>query len=151
MSESHNFGSPADETPGEVTMSGGSPPDDSADTGDGASKERSAEEIRAEIERTREALGETVEALAEKTDVKARAGEELHAVRENVNQTVSEVRENMAQRAADLRRRAQQVTPDSTQAGVRQVQTAVGRRPWPFAAAAAFAAGLALGWLLGRG
>jgi hypothetical protein len=36
-------------------------------------EERSPEQIRADIDRTREELGDTVEALAEKTDVKARA------------------------------------------------------------------------------
>jgi ElaB/YqjD/DUF883 family membrane-anchored ribosome-binding protein len=36
-------------------------------------EERSPEQIRADIDRTREQLGDTVEALAEKTDVKAQA------------------------------------------------------------------------------
>jgi predicted transcriptional regulator len=44
-------------------------------------EEKSAAEIRTEIEETREELGDTVEALAEKTDVKAQAKAKVEDVK----------------------------------------------------------------------
>ena len=48
------------------------------------SVERTPEQIRADIERTRADLGDTAEALAAKTDVKARASERIDEVKANV-------------------------------------------------------------------
>ena len=45
-------------------------------------EERTPEQIRAEIDRTRAELGDTVEALAEKTDVKAHAQAKVEDVKE---------------------------------------------------------------------
>ena len=166
MTESHNFGTPAEDTPERdlpsdpVAADAATAPHDRATAPDDRSAagaapaqkrgDRTPEEIRAEIEQTREALGETVEALAEKTDVKARASDELHAVRENVSQTVADARESVTQKAAEMRQRAQEATPESAQAGVGQIGATVQERPWPFATAGAFAAGLLVGWWLGR-
>jgi hypothetical protein len=43
--------------------------------------ERSPEQIRADIDKTREELGDTVEALAGKTDVKAQANAKVEEVK----------------------------------------------------------------------
>jgi ElaB/YqjD/DUF883 family membrane-anchored ribosome-binding protein len=100
---------------------------------------KSAEEIRAEIAETQEQLGETVEALAEKTDVKARAHDRIEAAKENVSQIKD-----------DFVSKAKQAAPESAGAGVHQVSATVQEKPLPFATAGAFAAGLVVGWLLGR-
>jgi ElaB/YqjD/DUF883 family membrane-anchored ribosome-binding protein len=101
--------------------------------------DRSPDQIRAEIGQTREELGETVEALAEKTDVKARARDRIDAVKDSAREKRDE-----------LAGKARQATPESASAGARQVSATVHDKPLPFATASAFAAGLAIGWLLGR-
>jgi hypothetical protein len=47
---------------------------------------RTAEQIEADIERTRRELADTVEALAEKTDVKAQAKAKANEAKENVSE-----------------------------------------------------------------
>jgi ElaB/YqjD/DUF883 family membrane-anchored ribosome-binding protein len=108
---------------------------------DGAEQDRSKtpEEIRAEIDQTREEMGDTVEALAAKTDVKAQAQDRISTVKENVSDKKDE-----------FVAKAKQATPESASAGASQLGSTVQEKPLPFAAVGAFAAGLALGWLLGR-
>jgi ElaB/YqjD/DUF883 family membrane-anchored ribosome-binding protein len=103
------------------------------------SESKSPEEIRSEIEQTREELGDTVEALAAKTDVKGQAQDRISAAKE----TISE-------RKDDFVAKAKQATPESASAGAQQLSSTVSQKPLPFATAGAFAAGLAVGFLLGR-
>ena len=102
-------------------------------------EQKSPEELRQEIEQTREELGDTVEALAEKTDVKAQAKDRIAAVKDTVQQKKDE-----------FVSKAKEVKPDSASAGAQQVASTVQQKPVPFAAGGAFAAGLLIGWLLGR-
>jgi ElaB/YqjD/DUF883 family membrane-anchored ribosome-binding protein len=108
---------------------------------DGAAQDKSKtpEEIRAEIDQTREEMGDTVEALAAKTDVKAQASDRIATVKENVSEKKDE-----------FVSKAKQATPESASAGAAQLGSTVQDKPLPFAAVGAFAAGLAVGWLLGR-
>jgi hypothetical protein len=110
------------------------------DTPAAGDEPRSAEEIRADIEQTRGNLGDTVEALAEKTDVKAQARDRVTAVKETVSS-----------KAGDMVSRAREAAPESAGGGAQQVTATVQRQPLPFAVAGAFAGGLLIGWLLGRG
>lgn len=103
------------------------------------SEPKSPEEIRSEIEQTREELGDTVEALAAKTDVKAQAHDRIAAAKE----TVTEKKD-------DFVAKAKGATPESASAGAHQLGSTVQEKPLPFATAGAFAAGLAVGFLLGR-
>jgi ElaB/YqjD/DUF883 family membrane-anchored ribosome-binding protein len=101
--------------------------------------ERTPEEIRTEIEQTREELGDTVEALAAKTDVKAQAKDRAAGLK------------NAAQAKTDeFTAKARDLSPDSAAAGAQHVAGTVQREPVPFAAGGAFAAGLLLGWMIGR-
>ena len=102
-------------------------------------EQQSPEELRQEIEQTREELGDTVEALAEKTDVKAQAKDRIAAVKDTAQQKKDE-----------FVSKAKAATPDSASAGAQQVASTVQQKPVPFAASGAFAAGLLIGWLLGR-
>jgi ElaB/YqjD/DUF883 family membrane-anchored ribosome-binding protein len=111
----------------------------------------SPEELRAEIERTQEQLGDTVEALAQKTDVKAQASARIDAAKESVQQTVHGVQESVQHTRDDFVAKVKQSTPESAGAGAQQVSATVQEKPVPFAAAGAFAAGVLVGWLLGRG
>jgi hypothetical protein len=85
------------------------------------SHERSPEEVREDIERTRAELGDTVEAVALKADVKTQAKAKLKSA-----------------------------TPDSVGEGAAQVGTAARENPVPVGIAGALVAGIALGWWLGR-
>lgn len=102
-------------------------------------EQRTPEEIRREIDHTREELGDTVEALAAKTDVKAQ-----------VKERADEIKSDAAQRKDELLSKAKEAVPESAGAGAHQVADTVKRRPVPFSAAGAFAAGLLVGWLLRR-
>jgi hypothetical protein len=98
-------------------------------------EQKSPEEIREEIEGTRKELGDTVEALAGKADVKGQAKAKVDSAK---------------QRADQLAARAKNAAPDSFGAGVQQVAESTQRNPVPMALAAAFGAGVAVGWILGR-
>lgn len=113
--------------------------DDSMPTQSSSGERKSPEEIRAEIEQTREELGDTVEALAAKTDVKARAQDRV----EQAKQSATQLKD-------DVMAKAKQATPESAGAGAAQISGTVQERPLPFATAGAFAAGLLIGWLIGR-
>ena len=99
-------------------------------------EQRSAEEIRRDIEETREQLGDTVEALAAKTDVKAQA-----------RQRVEEVKGNVQAKREEFTGKARQATPDSARQGGQQVLAKVRENPAPVALAAAIALGIAIGRL----
>jgi ElaB/YqjD/DUF883 family membrane-anchored ribosome-binding protein len=114
------------------------------------SEPQSAEELRAEIEQTQEELGDTVEALARKTDVKAQASARIDAAKESISETVHGARETVAHTADDVVSKVREATPQSAGAGAHQVTATVQERPVPFTAVGAFAAGVLVGWLLGR-
>lgn len=97
--------------------------------------ERSPEQIRADIDRTREEVGDTVEALAEKTDVKRQ-----------VQQQVDDIKTRLGRRRQELSAKAKRATPDGAQEGGQQVVTKVKENPAPVALAGA----LVVGYLLGR-
>lgn len=118
--------------------------------------ERSPDDIRRDIEQTREEMGDTVEALAVKADVKGRAEERADEVKEQARAKAEEVRERVSEAAAQ----AADAAPESAQQAAQQAahaaqhgfeQAVAATRTNPAGGlGAAFAAGLAVGWLLGR-
>ena len=111
---------------------------------------QSPEQIRDEIERTQQELGDTVEALAHKTDVKAQASARIDAAKESIQGTVHGARESVSGTKDELLGKVKQATPESAGAGAQQMSATVQEKPLPFAAGAAFAGGLLVGWLIGR-
>jgi ElaB/YqjD/DUF883 family membrane-anchored ribosome-binding protein len=111
---------------------------------------QSPEELRAEIERTQQQLGDTVEALAHKTDVKAQASARIDAAKESVQETAHGLQESVQHTRENFVAKAKQSTPESAGAGAQRVSATVQDKPAPFAAAGAFAAGVLVGWLVGR-
>jgi hypothetical protein len=105
----------------------------------GEGRQKTPEEIEAEIQQTREDLGDTVEALAGKTDLKAQAKDKI-----------AQARDTAQHKKDELASRARAATPDSAGAGAQQVASAVQRKPVPFAVAGAFAGGIVVGWILRR-
>lgn len=114
------------------------------------SEQKSPEQLREEIEQTRVELGDTVEALAAKTDVKAQARDRVNALNEAASQKRDELTQAAQHKRDELLHRAKAATPESTTAGAQQLSATVQSNPLPFTAAGAFAAGLLIGWLLGR-
>ena len=102
-------------------------------------RQKSPEEIEAEIDETREELGDTVEALAGKVDVKQQAKDKIASNKDAAQHKKDEVGS-----------RARGATPDSAGAGAQQLASTVQRKPLPFAAAGAFVSGVLVGWLLRR-
>lgn len=106
-------------------------------------EQRSAEEIRRDIERTRAQLGETVAetvaAVSQKADVKAQA-----------QAKVSDVRQGAQARKDQLLAKARGATPESAAAGAQHVAGTAKRNPVPLAVAGALAAGVLIGWMIGR-
>jgi ElaB/YqjD/DUF883 family membrane-anchored ribosome-binding protein len=100
---------------------------------------RGPEEIRHEIEETREQLGETVEALAEKTDVKSQA-----------RAKVDEAKVRFHRKADEAKAKLVEVAPEQAKGAASGAAATASRRPLPFAAAGAFAAGLMAGVLVSR-
>ena len=64
----------------------------SAERAEPAERDRTPEEIRADIEQTRREVGDTAEALAAKTDVKARAQDRIEEVKANVRAKAEQIR-----------------------------------------------------------
>jgi hypothetical protein len=125
-------------------------------------QEKSAEQLRAEIEETRADLGDTVEALAAKTDVKTRAREKADELKrsatEKKEQLVAKVKPSTAQ--TDGPSGADTTTSHATESGspgsggagavVQQLKGIAQENPVQTAAAGAFLGGLLLGVRLAR-
>ena len=102
-------------------------------------RERSPEEIRADIERTREQLGDTAAAAAQKADVKAQA-----------RAKAEETKQRVAAKKDEVMGKAKEASPDSAGQFAGQAATTAKENPLPLAAGAAFVAGFLLGRLSGR-
>lgn len=100
---------------------------------------KSPEQLREEIDQTREELGDTVEALAAKTDLKSQTKDRISALTDAAQQ-----------RRDEFVSKAKEATPDSAGVGAQQLAATVQRKPVPFAAVGAFAAGLLVGLALGK-
>jgi ElaB/YqjD/DUF883 family membrane-anchored ribosome-binding protein len=106
---------------------------------DTSDQQRSPEEIRADIERTREELGDTAAAVAQKADVKAQAKAKF-----------DETRQSVADKKDEVVGKAKESSPDSASQVAGQAASRARENPLPAAAGAAFVVGFLLGRLSGR-
>jgi uncharacterized protein YdbL (DUF1318 family) len=97
--------------------------------------DRTAQDIRADIEQTRAQVGDTVEALAGKTDVKGQA-----------QQRVAEIKGRFGSKRDDLMAKAKSTTPQSAQQGGQQVVAKAKEHRAPLVAGGA----VLLAYLIGR-
>jgi hypothetical protein len=88
-----------------------------------------ADQIRADIERTRGDLGETMERLADKADVKARANEAADHAKAQVREKITTGTQTVQRQSGELAHKAAQKATE----GVQRAR----RRPSPVAATAA--------------
>jgi CHASE3 domain sensor protein len=98
-------------------------------------RERTPEEIQAEIEAARHELGDTVAAVAEKVDIKRQARQQMDGARQVIQA-----------RREQIIGRARAGSPESAGAGMQQVAATARDNPLPLAVGGA----LVLGFLLGR-
>jgi hypothetical protein len=112
--------------------------------GAGNPEEKSPDQIREEIEKTREELGDTVAAVAAKTDVKAQAQAKVDDVKAQASAKADETKA----KAKELGDKAKAAAPESPAEGVQQAQALAKQNPKPFAIAAALIAALLLWRLL---
>jgi archaellum component FlaD/FlaE len=97
--------------------------------------ERTPEQIRADIDKTRGELGDTVESLAEKTDVKAQAKAKVEDVKEQTQAKVEDAKEQAQakiQEAKDAAPESPQEAVQQAQAIAQQVQAKAKQDPKPF-------------------
>jgi ElaB/YqjD/DUF883 family membrane-anchored ribosome-binding protein len=90
-------------------------------------EQKNPEELRDDIAETRELLGDTVEALANKADIKGQAKAKVDSAKAGAQEKLGSARES-----------AQQIAGNAQE------------NPVPVAIAAAFAAGVVVGWILAR-
>lgn len=109
-------------------------------------EQRSAEEIRSDIDRTRDDLGDTAAALAGKADVKGQAKSKA----EDARQAAREKTEDFAGKARDIASKAQDAAPESVGAGANNAVHVARENPVFLMIAAAFVGGLMLGMIMGR-
>jgi ElaB/YqjD/DUF883 family membrane-anchored ribosome-binding protein len=112
-----------------------------------AEESRSPEEIQAEIEATREELGDTVGAIADKADIKKQA-------KRKVDQTKAKAaakKQDISDKVDDTKAKATAKKEElSHKAPAEQAIASAQENPVAAAAGGAFAAGLLIGWFLGR-
>jgi hypothetical protein len=116
-------------------------------------QDKSAAQLRAEIEDVREDLGDTAAALAAKTDVKTRARERADEVKRNAmakkDELLSKTKGAAAGEAGDGGSQAGGVSERATGA-ITQLQAKARANPVPTAALGALIGGFLLGRLAGR-
>jgi hypothetical protein len=133
----------------------------SASTEGDSTEQRSPEEIQADIETTREELGETVAEIADKTDVKKQTKRKVAETKAKATAKKDEVKQKATAQKEAATAKVKTATPESAQEGAQQATQAAQHvaeqatqtareNPVPTAAIAAFAGGLAIGWILGR-
>jgi hypothetical protein len=116
--------------------------------------QKSAEQLRVEIEGKREELGDTVEALAAKTDVKARARERAEELKKAAQLKKQQLLAKAGRSSTAEGEAAVTAGNGASSAGGRsavdQIKGAARENPVPTAAVAAFVGGVAFGRLLSR-
>jgi len=102
-------------------------------------QQRSPEDIRADIERTRSELGDTAAAVAAKADVKAQA-----------KAKAEETKQRATEKKDELLGKAKEASTDSAGQFAGQAATTAKENPLPLAAGAAFVVGFLVGRLTRR-
>jgi ElaB/YqjD/DUF883 family membrane-anchored ribosome-binding protein len=114
-------------------------------TGVGEKPPSDPEELREEITETREELGATVEALSDKADVKGQASQKVAEGKEQLK----EKQQQAKAKVSDLGDKVGGATPDDVKGAATQAVHTAEERPFP-AIAAAFGAGIVVGWIVKR-
>jgi ElaB/YqjD/DUF883 family membrane-anchored ribosome-binding protein len=114
-------------------------------TGVGDKPPSDPDELREEIQETREELGATVEALSDKADVKGQATQKVAEGKEQLK----EKQEQAKAKVSELGDKVGGATPEDVKGAATQAMHTAEERPFP-AIAAAFGAGVVVGWIIKR-
>ena len=114
-------------------------------------QDKSAAELRAEIEDVREDLGDTAAALAAKTDVKTRARERADEVKRNAMAKKDELLSKTRSSAPGEETSQPGGVSERASSAMAQLQSKARANPVPTAALGALIGGYLLGRLAGRG
>ncbi len=115
-----------------------------------SAEQKNPEQIREDIDETREQLGDTVEAIAGKADVKEQAKAKVESARNEAQEKVASAKQSAQRKAGELSSKARGISPEGLEAGAQQLAGTARENPVSLAIAAAFGAGLLVGWILGR-
>ena len=107
--------------------------------------ERTPEQVREEIERTRLQMGDTVAALAAKTDIKGQAHRAMDNAKATVAGKVHEVKSSAETKREELGTAARDSMPPSAEDARQQIVVQARRHQLALAALAAFGAGMLIG------
>jgi uncharacterized protein DUF3618 len=108
-------------------------------------RDRTPEQVREDIERTRAELGDTVAELAAKTDIKGQAHRAVDNAKATVASKASEVKETVGAKKDEMAASARAATPPSAEATRREVVSRAQEHRLALIAFAAFSAGLIIG------
>jgi Protein of unknown function (DUF3618) len=107
--------------------------------------DRTPEQVREDIERTRAEMGDTVARLAARTDIKAQAHRAVDTAKATVASKASDVRDSAGAKKDELAASAREAMPPSADAARRQVVSRAQDHRLALVAVAAFGAGLLIG------
>jgi hypothetical protein len=107
--------------------------------------DRTPEQVREDIERTRAELGDTVAQLAAKTDIKAQAHRAVDTAKATVTSKTSDVRDRAGAKKDELAASAREAMPPSADAARRRVLSRAQDHRLALIAVGAFGAGLLIG------
>ena len=108
-------------------------------------RDRTPEQVREEIERTRIEMGDTVAQLAAKTDVKAQAHRAADNAKATVVSKAAEVKDTAGAKKDEFAASAREAMPPSADAARRQMVSTAQEHRHALVALAAFGAGLLIG------
>ncbi|HEX3691619.1 MAG TPA: DUF3618 domain-containing protein [Solirubrobacteraceae bacterium] len=111
----------------------------------GTDHDRTPEDVRQDIERTRGELGDTVAELAAKTDIKGQAHRAVDNAKATVTGKASEIKDSAGAKMDELAASAREATPPSADAARREVVSRAQEHRLALIAIAAFGAGLLIG------
>lgn len=117
----------------------------SGDEAVGSERDRTPEEVREEIERTRIEMGETVAQLAAKTDIKAQAHHAVDNAKETVRGKAHDVTTSAGAKKDEITATARDAMPPSAEAARDQMISRAQQHRVALMAVAAFSAGMLLG------
>ncbi|HEX3975241.1 MAG TPA: DUF3618 domain-containing protein [Solirubrobacteraceae bacterium] len=111
----------------------------------GTERDRTPEQVREEIERTRIEMGETVAQLAAKADIKGQAHQAVDNAKATVSEKAHDVTTSAAAKKAEISAAARGAMPPSADAARRQMVTRVQEHRVAVIAVVAFGAGMLIG------
>jgi transposase-like protein len=111
----------------------------------GTERDRTPEEVREEIERTRIEMGETVADLAAKADIKTQAHRAVDNAKATVRDTAHDAKRSAGAKKDEITTTARDAMPPSAEAARRRMMSQAQQHSLALVAVVAFGAGMLIG------